>query len=357
MTPPEWELMVRRDDLGSSELRPIIRRPLRAGEVGLALEKFSLSANNVTYARLGDSELPFWDAFPAPPPYGRVPVWGFARVAESRHPGIAVGSRWFGFLPMSTYHVVAADERVGRGFVDVAPHRSFLRAWYRTYQRAAEPDALDDRRALLRPVYPASFNLADFVARRVGLGVRSVIVTGASTRTAIGLVDRLAQLCPVPTVGITSAPSVEFVRRLGVYDTVLPYDEVASAPVTGPAVLVDLTGEAKRLSSVYEHFAADLVHTALVGYTHPGARLDPPPLPAPEPEIFFTPHVEEDAVAAEGEGPYYRRYHQAEQRFAESTASWLTIRRAAGPEAVAETFRALVTGSVSPDTATVLSVR
>ena len=48
------------------------------------MDKFALTANNVTYAAFGDA-MHYWKFFPGPDDEsGRVPVWGFADVADSR---------------------------------------------------------------------------------------------------------------------------------------------------------------------------------------------------------------------------------------------------------------------------------
>ncbi|MEU0572470.1 DUF2855 family protein [Nonomuraea sp. NPDC005983] len=347
-----WDLLVRRDDLTAAEVRPAPQPVLAPGEARLAVEKFALTMNTVTYARLGDSELPFWAAFPGPAGYGRVPVWAFLRVTDSRNPDIPVGGRYFGFVPMGTHHTVAA-QLTTRGFVDTAPQRAFLPTWYRTFQRAAEPDALDDRRAVFRPIFPASFHLADFVAGHAERGAKSVLITSASSRTAIGLAELLARHGDLPTVGLTSSANVGFVADVGCYDMVVGYGELAS--VLAPAVFVDFTGAHRSISALYERFPGQLAHTALVGYTHPESVQQPPDLAEPEPEIFFTPAVEEQTVADEGEDHFYARYHDAEQRFLESTTAWLSIRRQQGPEAVAEVFRALLTGPQPPGLSYVLS--
>jgi hypothetical protein len=343
-----WDLLVRRDDLADAELRPAPRSALASGEVRLTVEKFALTMNNVTYARLGDTELPFFDAFPAPAGYGRVPVWAFLRVTDSRNPGVPVGGRYFGYVPMSTHHTVAARP-TSRGFVDTAAQRAFLPVWYRTFQRAAEPDALDDHRAVFRPIFPASFHLASFLAEQAAHGAKSVLISSASSRTAIGLADLLARQAELPILGLTSAANVDFVAGLGRYDTVAAYEELDSVPLLGPAVFVDLTGDHRRIREVYARFPGQLAHTALVGYTHPASVQFPPDLTDPEPEIFFTPAVEEQAVAAEGEERFHARYHEAEQRFLASAATWLTIRRRQGPAAIAEVFRSLLAGPQPPD--------
>lgn len=347
-----WDLFVRRDDLTVTHGRLASHRELVPGAVRLAIEKFALTMNSVTYARLGDSELPFWEAFPVPEGYGRVPVWAFVRVTDSRNPDIPVGSRFFGFVPIGTHHTVAALP-TSRGFLDTAPHREFLPVWYRTFQRVAEPDALDDQRTVFRPIFPASFNLADFIAGQPD--IKSVLISSASSRTAIGVADLLARHGDVPIIGLTSAANLDFVAGLGCYDSVACYNELETISLLAPAIFVDFTGDHDKIAEVYERFPGALAHTALVGYTHPESVQEPPELTDPEPQIFFTPAVEEQTVAEEGEEAFYARYHEAEQRFLESTTAWLTVSRQQGPDAIAEVFRGLLTGPQPPGVSHLLS--
>ena len=60
--------------------------------VRLKIESFSVTANNVTYAVIGDM-FGYWNFFPAEGDFGVVPMWGHAFVKESRHPDFAVGER------------------------------------------------------------------------------------------------------------------------------------------------------------------------------------------------------------------------------------------------------------------------
>lgn len=348
----QWDLVVDRDKPAVSEVREASPAPLEPGEVRLAVEKFGLTTNNATYARFGDdSVIPFWRAFPGPEGYGRVPVWGYARVVESRHPGVAVGARYFGYLPMSTHHVVAPDP-VARGFADISPQREFLHPWYRTYELA--PDGSDDRWALLHPVYPAAFNLADLLERQAAQGARSVLISSASSKVAIGLVEELAERrVELPAVGLTRHTA--FVERLGRYDKAVPYEALSSISLASPAVFVDLTGDASLRTAVCTRFASELCHTALVGFTHSTASVLPPPnLGGPEPGVFFAPAVEMEAIAEEGADAYYGRYAESERRFVDHTASWLTIRTGQGPEAIIAAFRSVLSGDQPPDVGSVL---
>ncbi|GAA2409487.1 DUF2855 family protein [Streptomyces glaucosporus] len=353
--PDRWDLLVRRDDLTAAEVRPAPSTPLRPGQVRLAAERFALTAITATYARLGESELPFFDAFPGPEGHGRVPTWGYARVEESRHPDVAVGTRCFGFLPLSTHVTLTVSPAAG-GFADTAPERDYLHPWYRRYLLAGEPDALDDHRVLLRPLYPASFALAEFLGREAAPG--TVLITSASSKTALGLAALLAGREDVTTIGVTASRNLEFVRGLGHYDRLVTYDGLPGAEVPGSAVLVDFTGQAERLFRVYERFGAVLEDALLVGYTHPGAQIEPPPgLTDPEPWIFFTPSEEERLVEKEGEESYRARYRLAEERFVRDAPSWLAVDRLGGPEALVGAYRSLMAGEIPAHTGTVVTPR
>ncbi|MDM4719636.1 DUF2855 family protein [Micromonospora sp. WMMA1363] len=348
-----WDLLFRRDDLTAHEIRPNRPRPLRPDEVRLTVERMGITTLTATYARFGDSPMRFMSAFPAPEGFGIVPVWGFATVAESRVPSVAVGSRYFGYLPMSTHHVVSPQPITG-GFVDTTPERGFLHPWYRTFE-AAQPHDLDDRRALLHPLFPASYNAAEFVHGPAGSDARTVVVTSASSKTAIGLAFQLASREGVATVGLTAGEHARFVAGLGLYDRVASYDDLPDVPVTGPTVFVDLTNSVERMQAVYQHLGTNLTATVLLGFTHPRSSFEPPALGAPEPHMFFTPAVEQDAMAAQGEANYKRRYAEAEERFLASTTQWLAVSHAEGPEALAAAVQAALAGKLPPDRADVLT--
>ncbi|MER7763270.1 DUF2855 family protein [Streptomyces sp. NPDC097619] len=350
-----WDLVVRRDDLDAAEIRPARPAALREGEVRLTAEKFALTAITATYSRLGESDLPFFEAFAAPEGHGRVPTWGYARVTESRHPGVAVGTRYYGFLPLSSEVVLTASP-TERGFADTAPERDYLHPWYREYLPAGEPDAFDDHRLLLRPLYPASFNLAEHLG--ASDTPRTVLITSASSKTALALAGLVRDRADLTTVGVTSAAHLEFVRARGLYDRVLTYEDLPTATLGGPVVLVDFTGQAARLFTLYEHFQPVLEDALLVGYTHPGAEIEPPDaLTDPVPWIFFTPTQEGLLIGKEGEESYRARYAASEESFVRSTPAWLDVVHASGPEALLTAYRALMSNALPPHTGTVLTPR
>ena len=78
---------------------PSPRRPSSSpGRRCCGSTRFGLTANNVTYAVIGEA-MSYWDFFPAEDGWGRVPMWGFAEVERSEAEGVEPGTRVYGYLP------------------------------------------------------------------------------------------------------------------------------------------------------------------------------------------------------------------------------------------------------------------
>src|SRR5215467_7282554 len=129
------DFLVSRDDIAKHVAVPGVVNdgtPLADGQALLGVDEFALTANNITYAVLGDA-LNYWRFFPAEPGWGRIPVWGFGTVLRTATPEVAEGERFFGFYPMSTHLVVSPTRRTGGDFVDGAAHRHELNPAYNRY--------------------------------------------------------------------------------------------------------------------------------------------------------------------------------------------------------------------------------
>ena len=222
---------------------------LAPNQVFLRIDRFGFTSNNITYATLGEI-MRYWDFFPAPEGWGRVPVWGYAEVARSAHPDIAEGERIFGYLPMAPYLVVDAEPVNEVVFVDRAAHRADLPAVYQRYTRVTKERDYDkeqeDLRALWLPLFMTSFGAADFLADKELFGAQAVVFSSASAKTALGIAFLLSQRRPsdCKVIGLTSSGNVEFCEQLGYYDEVVPYEEIGSLGQT-PTTLVDVAGNAK----------------------------------------------------------------------------------------------------------------
>ena len=95
MTDAYWALAVARDDLSRTALVEGAVPGIGDGEALLRVDRVGLTANNVTYAVLGES-FRYWDSSRPNPGWGMVPLWGFADIVASAVAGVAVGGRVYG---------------------------------------------------------------------------------------------------------------------------------------------------------------------------------------------------------------------------------------------------------------------
>jgi hypothetical protein len=334
-------LEVRRGDLRTARVVDADPPPLEAGQTRFAVERFGLTANNVTYGLLGDT-LRYWTFFPAAEGgWGRVPAWGFATARESRCPEVPEGTRVFGYVPMGG-DLVLEPQHVGeRGFQDGSDHRGQLAAVYNGYRRA-DPSDRDDATMVLQPLFMTSVLLARSLE-----GAGRAIVSSASSKTALGTAYLLAR-AGTEVVGITAA--TEFASGLGVYREVLSYDAIDDLE-RRPATFVDFSGNAGVRGAVHRHLGDQLEASILVGATHIDAErpASDEHLPGPRPTFFFAPH--HLGAGIDGE---------ARAAFAELVAwgaTWLEIERRDGRDAVLAAWTEAVGGRLAPTRALSLTLR
>lgn len=267
---------------------------LGKGEVRLKIDSFSVTANNVTYAVIGDM-FGYWNFFPAQGDLGVVPMWGHAVVEESRNPDIAAGERVYGYLPMGTHLDVLPGKVSDTGFTDMATHRQPMNPIYNHYSRlAADPEhdpAKEAERMLFGPLFKTGFLIEAMFRREGWFGAHNLIMTSASSKTSMGLASVTKDLSPTITrIGLTSKSNVDFVQNSSLYDLVEAYEDVADLPQV-PSVSVDFAGNSNLLRSIHETLGDQLKYSCLVGATHVDARGfgGSSDMRGPKPILFFAP--------------------------------------------------------------------
>ncbi len=358
----DWHLLVDRDDYRATRVVEFSPAALEEGEVRLRVDAFGFTANNITYAAAGDM-IGYWTFFPAPDLgddvlWGRVPVWGFADVVESRCDGVGEGERLFGYLPMSTELVIQPTQVSTGSLTDGVAHRSALPPVYNNYERcAATPGHRSDLEAeqmLYRPLFFTSFLIDDFLADNDFFGASTVVLGSASSKTAFGTAHLLSRREGLKVVGLTSPGNVAFVEALGCYDEVVTYDNVDSLP-TEPAVFVDMSGNAAVVRGVHEHYGDGLTHSAIVGLTHWEDRLGSvEPMPGPAQTMFFAPSQIEKRRKEWGPGVIEAKLGEAWGPFIEQVSGWIEIQHGTGVDAVRDVYVELLENRTPPDTAHVL---
>lgn len=360
------DLLVKRDDLRECRVAESAAPELEAGQALLRVETFGMTANNVTYAVFGEA-MSYWDFFPAEKGWGRLPVWGFAEVERSDADGVEPGTRVYGFLPASSHLVVAPASAGERGFVDGSSHREALPSAYHRLL-ATEPDPFyradtEEIQMLLRPLFFTSFLIDDQLADEGLTAQGPIVISSASSKTAIAAAFLLARREEVELVGLTSPRSTGFVEELGIYDRVVAYDAIDSLE-RGPATFVDVAGDAAVRLAVHSHYGDRLVHSMAVGLTHwekldagePELGAGEGGLPGPVPAVFFAPTRVSKRSKDWGRAEFEKRVAEAWHPFCEWTGSWLAPIRGEGFEAVRGAYLDVLEGRVEPSRAHVLAV-
>lgn len=369
-------LLVGRQDLRRTRLAPDADAPtaraLSPGEVRLAVDRFALTANNITYAAFGEA-MKYWQFFPTDDTaWGCIPVWGFARVCESRAEGVEVGRRVWGYLPMGSYLVVRPGRLTQRGFVDASTHRMELPIIYNQLTFCdADPGYRADReaqQALLRPLFITSFLIDDFLAEGDHFGARQVLLSSASSKTAYGtafcLARRRGTAGATKVVGLTSAGNLDFTRSLNCYDEVLDYASLPSLSMAVPTVYVDFSGDVGLRRDIHDHFNDRLTYSCSVGGTHWDRLGSGAGLRGPKPILFFAPaqYRKRAAPPPEGLGPedLQRRIDEAwaalMERVCDPSRPWLEVEHRSGAEAVEVSYRLLLDGRANPRSGLMLEI-
>jgi uncharacterized protein DUF2855 len=326
----------------------------------IKIDRFAFTANNITYAVLGD-QLKYWQLFPAPENFGNIPVWGFGEVVASRHPGIATGERLFGYFPMATHLVMEAADVSKRGLRDAAAHRQGVAPVYNAYARVSGDPAFagrqGDYQALLRPLFMLSFLVDDFLSENEFYGSKSVMLSSASSKTAFGLAHLLhSQRKDIRVIGLTSATNTDFVTSLGCYDEVVTYDRVTSLPVDSPVAFVDMAGNSELRATLHRHFGDQMKYSGRIGLTHRSTSPDEPELPGAKPIMFFAPDQIRKRAREWGPGGIDTRFGAAWSNFAPMLDRWLTVTEGHGAAAVKQVYLDTLNGRVPPDRGHMLSL-
>ncbi|HEY8155985.1 MAG TPA: DUF2855 family protein [Myxococcota bacterium] len=354
------DFQVRRDDFRSTRFTASDVSSLAPanGQALLRVDHFAFTANNVTYAAAGDL-LNYWSFFPAEPGWGRIPVWGFADVVASRCAGVAEGARFYGYYPMSTHLVVEPVDASAAGFRDGAAHRSAMAAAYNQYRNTTADPGLgaggEDAQMILQPLFVTAFLIDDFLAESGFFGARAVVLSSASSKTAIGLAFQLSQRAGVEVIGLTSPRNTAFVEGLGCYHRVLPYGELTALDTSQPAIFVDMAGDGEVQGAVHRHYGANLVHSCSVGMTHWEHGKKESDLPGAKPSFFFAPTRLRQRFKDWGPAGYQERIGRAFGAFALLTDRSLRVVRGHRAD-VERVYRDTLEGRTAPDEGHVLSL-
>ncbi len=363
-------LLVDKTDISRARLGDVQEVALADGQVRVAVERFALTANNITYAVFGDA-MHYWDFFPSGEEgQGIVPVWGFGDVVQSCHPGVAVGERLYGYFPMAQTVVLAPTRLSPEGFSDASAHRAELHAVYNRCQRCAcDPfyrADTEDLQALLRPLFTTSWLIDDFLADNDFFGARDkgqaavMLLSSASSKTAYGTAFMLAQRKGIEVIGLTSAANKVFCEGLGCYHRVLTYDQIDTLPADTRCIYIDFAGNALLRLAVHTRFA-QLAYSCAIGGTHVAELGGAKNLPGPKATLFFAPAQIKRRTIEWGAAVLDERliaaWRALVERVSDAKSPWLLVRHHRGAEQALAVYREVLAGKADARIGHIVSMR
>ena len=323
-----------------------------AGHVLVAIDKFGLTANNITYAASGDA-LGYWNFFPAQDPWGKVPVWGYGDILASSVESLKKGERLYGYFPIASHVLLHADRITPAGFSDLSPHRAELAAVYNHYVRTSHGRALEkeleDAYMTTYPLYATSYVLYDFLLDNDYFGAKNVIVSSASSKTSLGLLELLSKEGAKKrhVIGLTSQKNKNFVEARGWTDAICLYDAIDSLP-QAPSVYVDMSGNMAVREALHHHLSDNLKHSSAVGMTHWDKFQRLGKLPGAQPSFFFAPSQIAKRRKDWGAGVLEKRTEKAWRDFIREAEGWFQIESVRGTDNLAKIYSQIAAGAASP---------
>ena len=344
--------LITKSDLRATAWNDVEPQELADGQAKLSLDAFALTANNVTYAAFGGAPMHYWNFFPTDNAgMGRVPVWGFATVSESKAEGVAVGQRLYGYFPISEELVVTPMKTSPRGFFDAAEHRQGLAPIYNFYSfndtDPAYVEGTEAQQMLFRPLYLTGWMICDSLMQGTP-APDAAVISSASSKTALAAAHSL-QRRGVKTVGVTSQRNVDFVKQTGLYDEVLEYDAISSYSASGNTAYVDFVGRPELTKAVHTICGDHLKRSLVIGATDWEDSRTPVEMPGPQPEFFFVPDYAANRAKELPPGELDKRTGADLVAFYPVSTSFVTPSAIEGAEAIEKAWRDTVDATVPAD--------
>ena len=358
------ELQTFKSDLTKTRFAKNDKDPfnLNDGEISVKIERFAFTANNVTYGVAGET-IGYWQFFPASEDpnnkWGCIPMWGFAEISHSRVEGLEVGERIFGYFPAANYLILNPAKIIDRSFSDGKDHRKELPPVYNNYVRLSGEEnydsSMDNIRALLFPLHVTAFCLCDALQDESYLGASQIIIISASSKTAIGLAQGLADKNDAPKIiGLTSASNSDFVTSLGCYDEVITYDELDQVDCSQGSVMVDMAGNRDILGTLHGALGDNMLKCLTVGMTHWDNETTAEDalgqaMLRDRTEFFFAPAHIQKRIADWGHEGYSEKTNLFMVARALQSKDWMQVKEISGLEEFIKTYEEVVAGNINPN--------
>ena len=349
-------LLVNRRDFSDVALVNINEAELQDGFIRVKIGPWALTANNITYMVTGDM-IGYWDFF-EPKHYdidmsgfGRMPVWGYAEVTQSKCADVPAGTLIYGFFPVAQTLDMKPVKLSPLGFQDGKDHRTELHPVYNGYTFVDKDPSFAAYRELqpvLRPLFTTSFLIDDFLADENFFGAEQVLLLSASSKTAMGTAYCLKQRGGMKVTGLTSEGNKGFTSETSFYDEVFTYDTITDMNPDVKTVIVDMAGNGSVMGTLYEHFEENIIYNCMVGKSHwQGAPPVTPKLGAPA-KMFFAPDRVKLRMNDWGREGFAKNLAARWLPFCDNAKNWLDIERSAKVTDLLKVYKDFLDGKASP---------
>lgn len=350
-------LLVAKTDFADLSIVNRDEAPLADDHIRVDVGPFALTANNITYMVTGNL-IGYWKFFD-PAAYGidqtdagRMPVWGYGTVTQSRVDDIKVGEVIYGFFPVAKSFDIKPIKLSAYGFHDGADHRLDLHSIYNNYTRIANDPSFggqaDDLQPILRPLFTTSFLIDDQFGADEFYGADQVLILSASSKTALGTAFCMKQRGGTKITGLTSARNKAFVESTGFYDQVVSYDDIDSLDGSMRSAIIDMAGNGEISGKIYAQFGENIVYNCMVGKSHWQGGSPPKISAGAPPTMFFAPDRAKMRFADWGPEGFAKNLAKRWIPFCQSAQDWLEINKATGIEAFLPIYKEFLDGGVSP---------
>lgn len=351
------EFQTNKADLAQSRVVEAPAQTISDGEVLVKVDRFAFTANNITYAVMGD-QLRYWQFFApngdAPEQWGIIPVWGFADVVQSNCADLPVGERLFGYFPPANELVLKPAHITKTSMMDASDHRSHLPPGYNLYQRVNHERgydrANDNSRMLLFVLHLTSYCLHDLLESNHWFDAEQIIIISASSKTSTGLAYGLINDDNAPAViGLTSARNVDFVNSINAYDSVLSYDDLEQIDASKPTAIIDMSANTDVLSRLHTHLGDNMRYTSNVGATHWEEPRQIEGIIRERSHMFFAPSHIQHLIKKLGMEAFNKQSMRYVMHSMAKTNEWLQIKQLDGVEGLSKVYAEVCAGKIPAD--------
>ena len=351
------EFQTNKTDLNNTRLVEVAKQSIDDHQVLLKIDRFAFTANNITYAVMGE-QLRYWQFFPPngdnAEQWGVIPVWGFADVIESKCDDLPVGDRLFGYFPPTNEVVMTPAKITASGVMEANPHRAQLPISYNSYRRVLnEPGynkANDAEHMLLFVLHLTSFCIHEMFKSNNWFGAEQVVIISASSKTSTGLAYGLADDNNAPTsIGLTSQGNLDFVKSLDAYEQSYDYQDISSIDPNKSTVIVDMSANTEVLRTLHTHLGDNMKYTSNVGLTHWDEPRNMDGINRERSHQFFAPSVIQDRIKEWGGEEFSRRSTEYVAHTSAKSKAWLKIKELDGIQGLSEVYHDVCDGKIAAD--------